>query len=88
VRTASYPSARQSSRRSAQSPTGTQRLHPDRLCARGSFASSFCATALAKEQNPVVGYWDPMGLADVPLWNQDEEAVIGALRRRACVVGC
>jgi hypothetical protein len=36
--------------------------------------------ALAKEQNPVVGYWDPMGLADVPLWNQDEEAVIGWLR--------
>merc|ERR1712028_301659 len=32
------------------------------------------------EQNPVVGYWDPMGLADVPLWNQDEEAVIGWLR--------
>merc|ERR1719326_533333 len=36
--------------------------------------------ALAKEQNPVVGYWDPMGLADVPLWNQDQEAVIGWLR--------
>ena len=28
-----------------------------------------------------------MGLADVPLWNQDEEAVIGALRRGACSVG-
>merc|ERR1719247_616533 len=36
--------------------------------------------ALAKEQNPVIGYWDPIGLADVPLWNQDEEAVIGWLR--------
>ncbi len=35
----------------------------------------------------MVGYWDPMGLADVPLWNQDEEAVIGALRRGACSVG-
>ena len=33
----------------------------------------------------MVGYWDPMGLADVPLWNQDEEAVIGA-RRRACTL--
>jgi len=36
--------------------------------------------ALAKEQNPVIGFWDPMGLADLPLWNQDEEAVIGWLR--------
>jgi len=36
--------------------------------------------ALAKEQNPVIGYWDPLGLADLPLWNQDEEAVIGWLR--------
>lgn len=39
------------------------------------------AAALAKEQNPVIGFWDPMGLADLPLWNQDEEAVIGARRR-------
>jgi hypothetical protein len=36
--------------------------------------------ALAKEQNPVIGFWDPIGLADLPLWNQDEEAVIGWLR--------
>ena len=36
--------------------------------------------ALAKEQNPVIGYWDPIGLADLPLWNQDQEAVIGWLR--------
>jgi len=36
--------------------------------------------ALAKEQNPVIGYWDPIGLADLPLWRQDQEAVIGWLR--------
>ena len=29
----------------------------------------------------MIGFWDPMGLADLPLWNQDEEAVIGARRR-------
>jgi hypothetical protein len=33
---------------------------------------------LAKEQNPVLGYYDPIGLADVDLWGQGEEASIGA----------
>jgi len=36
--------------------------------------------AFAKECNPVVGYWDPLGLADLPLWGQDQDAVIGWLR--------
>merc|ERR1719231_1823617 len=36
--------------------------------------------ALAKEQNPVLGYWDPIGLADIPLWGQDQEASIAWLR--------
>ena len=27
----------------------------------------------------MIGFWDPMGLADLPLWEQDQEAVIGAL---------
>ena len=36
--------------------------------------------ALAKEQNPVIGYFDPIGLADLPLWKQDQEAVIGWIR--------
>ena len=36
--------------------------------------------ALAKEQNPVLGYWDPIGLADVDLWGQGEEASIAWLR--------
>ena len=40
--------------------------------------------ALAKEQNPVIGYFDPIGLADLPLWKQDQEAVIGALPPAAC----
>merc|ERR1719453_2441348 len=36
--------------------------------------------ALAKEQNPVLGYYDPIGLADIPLWGQGEEASIAWLR--------
>jgi len=36
--------------------------------------------ALAKSQNPVLGYWDPIGLADIDLWNQGEEASIAWLR--------
>ena len=47
----------------------------------------FCAAALAKEQNPVIGYFDPIGLADLPLWKQDQEAVIGAPPPAACQPG-
>merc|ERR1719390_447834 len=36
--------------------------------------------ALAKEQNPVLGYWDPLGLANLDLWGQGEEASIAWLR--------
>merc|ERR1719198_822097 len=36
--------------------------------------------ALAKEQNPVIGYFDPIGLADLDLWGQGEEASIAWLR--------
>mmetsp|Transcript_69014 Transcript_69014/g.189520 ORF Transcript_69014/g.189520 Transcript_69014/m.189520 type:complete len:260 (+) Transcript_69014:136-915(+) len=36
--------------------------------------------ALAKEQNPVIGYFDPLGLADLDLWGQGEEASIAWLR--------
>merc|ERR1719181_2289006 len=36
--------------------------------------------ALAKEQNPVLGYFDPIGLADLDLWGQGEEASIAWIR--------
>ena len=32
---------------------------------------------LAKKLNPVVGYWDPLKLADAKLWGQDEEVSTG-----------
>jgi len=36
--------------------------------------------ALAKEQNPVLGFYDPIGLADLDLWGQGEEASIAWIR--------
>merc|ERR1719247_1491935 len=36
--------------------------------------------ALAKEQNPVVGFWDPLSLAEGEFWEQSNEATIGFLR--------
>jgi len=35
---------------------------------------------LAAQQNPVLGYYDPIGLADLDLWGQGEEASIAWLR--------
>ena len=36
--------------------------------------------AIAKEQNPVIGYYDPLNLAQLDFWGQGEEATIGFLR--------
>merc|ERR1712014_408583 len=35
---------------------------------------------LAKAQNPVVGYFDPLSLAEAEFWEQSNEATIGFLR--------
>jgi hypothetical protein len=36
--------------------------------------------ALALKLNPIVGFWDPMNLAEYDQWSQGEEAAIGFLR--------
>merc|ERR1719486_525859 len=36
--------------------------------------------SLAKSQNPVIGYWDPLNLADKEFWDQSNDATIGWLR--------
>ena len=35
---------------------------------------------LAKKLNPVLGYFDPLGLANDEFWGQSNEATIGFLR--------
>merc|ERR1719217_2018823 len=36
--------------------------------------------ALATKLNPIVGFWDPMNLAEYDQWSQGDEAAIGFLR--------
>jgi len=35
---------------------------------------------MAKELNPAVGYWDPLGLGKAEFWDQSNEATVGFLR--------
>ena len=51
------------------------------VATRISDAKPFRASqALAKEQNPIVGYFDPLELGDKDFWEQGNEATIGFLR--------
>lgn len=36
--------------------------------------------ALSKDLNPIVGYFDPLSLADEEFWGQSNEATVGFLR--------
>jgi len=51
--------------------------------ARASFVKMDATTdlkALAKEANPIVGYYDPLNLAAWNLWGQGDDATVGFLR--------
>ena len=58
-------------------------MAPVTTVARAASPSMMDLTGLkdqAKKLNPVVGYFDPMGLADKEFWGSTEEATIGFLR--------
>ena len=51
----------------------------------GRVATSVCETkadleVLAKKLNPIVGFYDPLNLAEAEFWGQSNEATIGFLR--------
>ena len=51
--------------------------------ARGSVAvqeTKADLEAMAKKLNPIVGFWDPLNLAEADFWGQGNEATIGFLR--------
>lgn len=62
-----------------QSPAGSQPTSVKMVTDGGSKAFQDLE-ALAKEQNPVIGYFDPLSLARLNFWNTGEEATIGFLR--------
>jgi len=37
--------------------------------------------SLGKQLNPIVGYWDPLGLTDAAFWGKSDEFTIGWLRQ-------
>ena len=51
----------------------------------GRAATAVCETkadleVLAKKLNPIVGFYDPLNLAEAEFWGQSNEAAIGFLR--------
>jgi hypothetical protein len=56
---------------------------PATTSSRGSVAvqeSKADLQALAKELNPIVGFWDPLNLAEAEFWGTTSEETIGFLR--------
>ena len=52
---------------------------PQSVCRAGAVSMESAADlkALADKCNPLVGFWDPMNLAEYDQWSQGEEAAIG-----------
>lgn len=56
---------------------------PANQAARGSVAvqeTKADLEAMAKKLNPIVGFWDPLNLAEAEFWGTSNEATIGFLR--------
>merc|ERR1711907_563221 len=55
-------------------------LSVQQVARAGNIAMKVDLKDLAKSQNPVLGYYDPLGLADAEFWEQSNEATVGFLR--------
>ena len=53
---------------------------PSSVCCSQSPLLTSDAAAAALRQNPVVGYYDPMNLAELNFWGQGDDATVGFLR--------